>query len=150
ELDLDAHPDPHGVGRAADDVRHEARALLELDDREHVGQALAKPGCLVLVRDREAVDGGAAARAHPLGRRREVDRAHGARREALRPAGAAALEVELVPREGLPVAAALLVDAREGLPVLAHAAPRSIVTPLWRCPSIPPVPCTSAISQSAT
>src|SRR5206468_654565 len=93
----------------------------------------------------EAVHRAPPARAHPLGRRREAARAERPRIEALRAALAAALEVELVARERLPVPARLLVDARERLPVRLrlrhHARPRIIVTPL--CPpaqNAPPSP----------
>src|SRR5262249_11336112 len=107
---------------------------------------------LVLVRHGEAVDRPPPARSHPLGRGGQAGRADRARRMAPRAAGAAALEVQLVTLQRLPVAARLLVDAREGLLVrsLPHARPRIMVTPLCRWPSMPPVPCTSATSASGT
>src|SRR5439155_24558848 len=108
---------------------------LQLDDRQHVGQLLAEAGRLVLVGHGEAVDRAAPARSYPLGRRREAGGAQCARVEALGAAVAAALEVELVAGERLPVAPRLLVDARQRLAVgfrrLRHQArPRSMVTPL--------------------
>src|SRR5882724_1345042 len=154
EHHLHGHADADRVWRAADDVRHHAHALLQLDDRQHVGQLLAEAGRLVLVGHGEAVDRAAPARPHPLGRRREASGAERTRVEALGAAVAAALEVELVAGERFPVAPRLLVDARQRLAVglrLRHQArPRSMVTPLWRCPSMPPVPWTRTSFASFT
>src|SRR5207244_10353576 len=105
------------VGRAADEIGDEPRAFRELDHGEHVGQLLAKSRRMVLLGDGERVDRPAAARPYPFRRRGQAGWADGTGIEARRATIAAALEVELVPGERLPVTARLLVDARQGLPV---------------------------------
>ena len=108
EVDLDGHADRRRrLGITTDDVRHQARAFVEVDVGEHVGAGLAKARHVaVLVRNGERVDV-----PRPLKRRsaRSPDerqlRADRARAvlHAL-PQLAAALQHELVPAASLPVA----------------------------------------------
>src|SRR6185503_4502417 len=56
EHDLDRHADPQLVVRAVDDVRVEADAFLELDDRHVVGHVVREARVLRPVDDDERVD----------------------------------------------------------------------------------------------
>src|SRR5439155_25184930 len=100
---FDRHPDPdvRGVGLDADQVGHEPRPLLELDDREHVGRRQREVP-RAPVHDREGVERAATAHPLPLEVRRETMRAGPARIEVMTAARATALEQELVATGGLP------------------------------------------------
>src|SRR5262245_51854525 len=64
-LDLEADADV--FGRAVGDVAHHAHALLELDDRDGVGELAPEGLGAELAHDGEGVDDAAAARDLPLG-----------------------------------------------------------------------------------
>ena len=118
EHHLDRHADAHRVGRALDDVGQQARPLVELDDRQHVRQLLAEAGRLVLVGHGEACR-----------RCRVRSRAPTRSPTTGTPGRRRAAAARVVPQsrqrwtysswrwQRLPVAARLLVDARQRLPV---------------------------------
>src|SRR5439155_6981957 len=122
---LDRHPDPDagGVGLDADQVGHEPRPLLELDDREHVGRRQREVP-RAPVHDREGVERAATAHPLPLEVRRETMRAGPARIEVMTAARATALEQELVATGGLPEGTRLGCRNGKRAGVLGHGGSR--------------------------
>ena len=139
---------------AADDVREDPRALLELHVGEHVGQALAEaaaPWFWCVTVKVWTVPRPLATKCSIV----SVEARHAERARAVlhRAAGAAALEHELAASRRLPTSRAS--PSRRSGPGGGsssphHALPRISVAPLWATPSVPPVPWTSARRASST
>src|SRR5579883_776276 len=102
EEELDRHPRGDRARVAALDVADHADALLELDERDDVGDLVGEDRIDRMGRDDPAVDGAAAARLEPAGLRRLALGAHRAGRPAGRAAGLAARHEEAALRAAVP------------------------------------------------
>src|SRR5207237_8501659 len=128
-------------------------AFLELDHHAGVRDVVREPGVVHLVHDRPAEYGAAARDRHPVGIAAEAAAADVARREAVRAAGATALDDELVATRRLPEWTHRGRDLGQRLRVAgildAHDASRARPSVLW-VESTPPLPDTSATSCRGT
>src|SRR5207248_2236942 len=152
ERDPDGHADAQVFRRAADDVGHEPRSLLQFDQGHDVGGEVFERAREVLADDGEAVDGAPAAGFDP------VDLASAAEApppgvELVVATRAAALHEQAAVVGGLPVGLCLRVHARRRprlrRALLAQGAslPRIRVAPVE---SMPPVPWATATRASST
>src|SRR5262249_13125466 len=123
EDDLDRHPDAQVLVGTLDDVRVEAWALLQLDDR-HVVRDVAEEGrVLRAVDDDEREDRGATAERDPLAALGEALRAEDRGGPAEVAARGATLRAELALPAALPVGRAVLGDRGERLVDDEHQRP---------------------------
>src|SRR5688572_23964585 len=97
------HVHPDVFRRALDDVRWDAHALVELDDRVGVRRLALETGVRWLMDDRVGVDPAATAYRRPLQLLREADRALLARVEDPTGAGDTALHDQLMTLRCIPV-----------------------------------------------
>src|SRR5712692_7265710 len=146
EHDLDRHADLDLPRWAVDQVRDEARALLQLDHHHRVRHLGGEARVIDLVHDGVAEDGAASRDGRPLRLAREAAAAEVARREAVRPAGAAALHDQLVAARGFPEGRHLARDLREGLRGGGGHDGSRASTRVACVESTPPFPETSATS----
>src|SRR5437870_1889462 len=148
---LHRHVYPGAFRRAVDEVRCDARAFFQLDDRKDVWHLLCECGVHSPANDGVRVDAPASAHSLPFQPVREAVRADATRVEDISGAVGAALEAQFAGLQPFPEGRRDGRRLRKGFCVLRRSVAHSTASSSETCSlMMPPLPLTKATWQSAT